>query len=82
MSVIAQGTDQTGLYRMNMLRIGLETEMMGMRLTRKAPTCYSIIKSEYGLKGNKAKVLDQFMVILEAEEHRVGGTFRVIKGVK
>jgi len=76
MSIIAQGTDQTGLYRMNALRIGLQAEMNGLRLTRKAPTCYSIIKSEYGLKGNKAKVLAQFMDILKAEEHRVGGTFR------
>jgi hypothetical protein len=82
MSVIAQGTDQTGLYRMNALRIGLQAEMNGMRLTSKAPTCYSMIKAEYGLKGNKAKVLHQFMPLLEAEERRVGGTFRVIKGVK
>jgi len=61
---------------MNMLRLGLEAEMRGMRLTRKARTCYSIIKSEYGLKGSKAKVLDQFMEILKAEEKKVGGTFR------
>ena len=76
MGIIAQGTDQTGLYRMNMLRIGLEAEIRGMRLTRKARTCYSLIKSEYGLKGSKAKVLDQFMEILKAEEKKVGGTFR------
>jgi len=42
-----------------------------MRLTRKAPTCYSLIKKEYGLRGNKQKVLDQFLPILEAARAKV-----------
>jgi hypothetical protein len=73
MSMIAQGIGQTNLYRMKTLRMGLQAEMNGMRLTRKARTCYSLIKSEYGLKGSKAKVLDQFIILLKAEEIKVGG---------
>jgi len=76
MGIIAQGPDQTGLYRMNALRIGLESEIRGMFLTRKARSCYSIIKDEYNLKGSKKRVLEQFMPILEAEEKRIGGSFR------
>jgi hypothetical protein len=36
----------------------------GMRLTGKAPTCYSIAKAELGLKGNKPKVLAQLRRML------------------
>ena len=58
------GETAVDLYRMQTLARGLRMELRGMRLTRKAPTCYSIIKREYGLKGNKQKVLDQFLVLL------------------
>ena len=65
----AGGTSYVGekavdLYRMQTLARGLRMELRGMRLTRKVPTCYSIIKREYGLKGNKQRVLDQFLVLL------------------
>jgi hypothetical protein len=54
------GKEAIDLYRMATLLHGLNLEMVGLRLTNKAPTCYSIIKREYGFKGNRAKVLAQF----------------------
>jgi len=46
-------------YRLLCLIQGLKAEIRGMRLTSKGRTCYAIIKSEYGFKGNKEKVLTQ-----------------------
>lgn len=65
------GKDQTNLFRMKTLLIGLRTEATtGMKLTR-GRSCYSIIKSQYGLKGNKANVYNQFVQIYNAEQSRV-----------
>ena len=36
-----------------------------MRLTSKGRTCYSIIKSEYGFKGSKEKVLVQIQEVMD-----------------
>ena len=50
---------QINALRANLLRIGLENEIRGYRLTRKTRSCYSIIKSELGFKGNKVRVYAQ-----------------------
>ena len=48
-------------YKMKVLLIGLRGEVkFGMKLTNKAPSCYSQVKKLFGYKGNKQKVLDQF----------------------
>ena len=66
---IAGGTLITGEsimhYRLLRLIQGLKAEIGGMRLTSKGRTCYSILKSEYGLKGNKQKVLVQIQEIMD-----------------
>jgi len=49
--------------RMLVLRSGLKVELSGLRLTR-GRTCYSMIKEEFNLKGNKEKVLKDFEEIL------------------
>ena len=65
------GKDQTNLFRMKMLLVGLRTEATtGMKLTR-GRSCYAIIKSQYGLKGNKANVYNQFIQIYNDEQSRV-----------
>ena len=52
-------------YRAKMILNGLYMEVKhNMRLTAKAPTCYSLAKKEYGLKGNKAKVYNQLAQLL------------------
>ena len=65
------GIHQTNLFRMKTLLIGLRTEATtGMKLTR-GRSCYSIIKSEYKLKGNKTSVYNQFAQIYNSEVARV-----------
>ena len=69
---IAVGKDQTNLFRMRTLLLGLRLEATtGMKLTSRAPSAYSIIKKEYGLKGNKTSVYNQFVQIYNDELARV-----------
>lgn len=58
---------QIDAFRAKVLLRGLKVEMNGMRLTR-GKSCYSIIKSEYGFKGSKQKVYDQFEKLLKDNE--------------
>ena len=54
---------QINALRAHTLRIGLESEIKHkMRLTGKAPSCYSIIKRELGFKGNKVRVYAQYVL--------------------
>lgn len=65
------GKDQTNLFRMKTLLVGLRLEATtGMKLTR-GRSCYAIVKSQYGLKGNKVNVYNQFIQIYNAEQARV-----------
>lgn len=45
-------------FRMRALRGALKMEIFGMK--RRGQSAYSIIKQEFGLKGNKQSVLEQF----------------------
>ena len=44
-------------YRLLTLRSALSLEILGMKNSRRS--AYSIIKKEFGFKGNKQKVYDQ-----------------------
>jgi len=57
---IAKGTKNTNKVRIFVLRSGLRMEAEGIshKMTR-GKTCYSMIKKEFGFKGNKLKVLKQ-----------------------
>jgi hypothetical protein len=69
--------NETNVYdshavKMKLLLIGLRLEVKTngkMRLTNKAPTCYSQVKNLFGLKGNREKVLNQF----EMKFYKLGG---------
>lgn len=61
--ILAEGPEQTHRFRLRTLRMGLQAELQGMRLTR-GRSCYSIIKKEFGLKGNKEKVLREFTKLI------------------
>jgi hypothetical protein len=37
------------------IRMGLEMEMRGMRMTAKAPSCYTIIREELGIRGREKR---------------------------
>ena len=58
---------QINAFRAQMLRVGLESEIKGMRLTSKGRTCYATIKRERGFKGNRVKVYAQYMLWMEEQ---------------
>jgi hypothetical protein len=65
------GKAQTNLFRMKVLLLGLRTEIStGMKLNR-GRSAYSIIKSEYSLRGNKETVFQKFSVLYNAELRQV-----------
>lgn len=53
-------------YRAKVLLAGLKLEILGM--SRRGPSCYKMVKAEYGLKGSKQKVLDQLKEIIDGQE--------------
>lgn len=55
--------EQIQQFRARALLRGLKLETLGM--TKRGQSCYSIIKAEYGLKGSKQKVYEQFKKILD-----------------
>ena len=57
----------TGAIRLLTIRHGLKAEIRGMRLTRKAPSCLTICKKEFGIKAkNAATALPLFDALLLA----------------
>ena len=52
------------MVRLAILRGALRLEVAGMKRSR-TPTVYAIVKKEFGLKGNKQSVLDQFCMLYE-----------------
>ena len=57
--------DLIPLYRYIVMARVLKLEMLGLR-SSKGRTCYAIVKSELGYKGNRAKVLAQLEAHIEA----------------
>ena len=58
------------MYRLILLKTRLESEIKGLRWRQSA---YAMIKKEFGLKGSRQKVLDQFLPIYEKarQDHQV-----------
>ena len=48
--------DSIGIARLMTLRAGVKMEARGIRVS-KGRSCMAIVKKEFGLKGNRAKVL-------------------------
>ncbi len=65
------GEGAVHIFRLMTLVRGLRSEIRGMRLTSKGRTCYAMAKEEFGLKGNRQKVLDQLVPLVEAAKARV-----------
>mgnify|MGYP003135089770 FL=1 len=55
--------DQIALFRLKSLRGALKLEILGMK--RNGRSVYSIVKEEFGFKGNKQKVLKQLELKIE-----------------
>ena len=59
------GEDNIKKFRLITLKHMLDLEIKtGMKVSR-GRTAYSIIKDEFNLKGNKQKVFDQFIKLVE-----------------
>lgn len=58
------GSDGVNLFRMMTILRGLKMEAKGLKMTR-GMSCLAIAKREFGLKGNREKVLAQFEVLVE-----------------
>lgn len=54
------------LFRMATIIQGMKLEMLGMRLTAKAPSVFTIARREFGLRGSKAQILAGMIAIYEA----------------
>src|SRR5688500_1616927 len=66
-----RGPEGIKLYRMLNILMGLKLELRGMRLTRKAPSCFSIARREFGLKGSKQKILADFQKLCDEQDIKV-----------
>jgi len=56
---------------MNVLLQGMKTELKtGMKLTR-GPSCFTRVKQEYGLKGNKERLIAQFEKLVAEENQKM-----------
>ncbi len=57
----AVGRDGVNLMRLLMIKSGMEFEAKtGMKLTAKAPSCFTIARKEYGFKGSKPALYSAF----------------------
>ena len=54
------------LFRMSVLEKALKLELLGMK--GRGRSAYSVIKSEFGLKGNRQSVYDQFKVYVSSRK--------------
>lgn len=62
-ATVFEGRESISLLRLMTMVQGLRLEIKGLRLTR-GVSCYALAKKEFGLKGNKDKVLAQLETIL------------------
>ncbi len=63
--MLITGRNNIDSLRIITLRSALKLEMLGMK--RKGKSVYSIVKAEFGFKGNKQKVLDQLTNLIKQE---------------
>ncbi len=60
---------QVAAIRLMTIRQGLKAEINGFRLTRKAPSCLSIVKREFGIK---ARTAAEALPLFEAHLREIG----------
>lgn len=69
MTTVLDTPEHIKMIRYKTLLRGLRLETQGLQMSR-GRSCYSIIKQEFGLKGSKQKVFDQFKLMLEQVDER------------
>jgi hypothetical protein len=65
MTIITEG--QIPLFRLIVLRSGIEMEGKGLRLSR-GRSCLAIAKSEFGWKGGRASILEKLNGVIDSME--------------
>jgi hypothetical protein len=68
-TIVLDTPAQIDAFRLLTIRQGLKAEMVGMRLTRKAPSCLSIVKREFGIK---ARTAADALPLFEAQLREMG----------
>ncbi len=63
-SIMITGEWKINAFRLLQLRKALQLQIKGMRMSSKGPSALTVIKKEFGLKGNSKKVLEQFTNLL------------------
>lgn len=61
--IILDTPEQIDMFRFLSLKSALKLECLGM--SRRGQSAYSIVKAEYGFKGNKKSVLEQMEQIVK-----------------
>ena len=69
--MIADTPYKVDLYRLLSLRAALRLEVVGLR--GRGKSAYSIAKQEFGVKGNKQKVLDQVNQMIQSMKEQQQG---------
>jgi hypothetical protein len=59
---IANTPEEIQAYRMLSLKGALKLELLGFK--RRGPSVFSIVKREFGLRGNRQAVFDQYVQLL------------------
>lgn len=71
-TIAATGKKAVNIFRLATIVQGMKFEMKtGMKLTSRAPSCFTIARREFGLKGNKDKLLAQMETILAEAKREV-----------
>ncbi len=58
MSEVYNNPEKIDLYRMKVLRSAMKLELAGLK--RRGNSVFHIVRSEFGLKGNRQKVYEDF----------------------
>ena len=62
-TIVISGKEEVNAFRLLSLKSALSLECKGLKMSR-GRSAFSIIKDEFGFKGNKEKVLAQFITHL------------------
>lgn len=67
-STVISGPKQTAMFRILQIKHGLKLELKGIRMSRHG-SLFAMVKREFGLKGNKQKIYDQFAKLADEILH-------------
>lgn len=66
------GKEAVNVYRLITILQGMKFELRtGMKLTNKAPSCFTIARREFGIRGNKAKLIEQMEEIVAQAKSQI-----------